>query len=68
MYVELMSFFQVENTGKNAASEILLAFPPTQADHVAFVEALATTGKRKKKTYVPLLVKPTELPDSPNGK
>ncbi|KAJ0102291.1 hypothetical protein Patl1_06087 [Pistacia atlantica] len=66
MYVELMSFFQVENIGTNAVSEILLAFPPTQADHLAFVEALATTGKRKKKTYVPLVVKPTELPDAPN--
>ncbi|KAJ0046657.1 hypothetical protein Pint_06038 [Pistacia integerrima] len=64
--VKVFFTLKVENIGTNAVSEILLAFPPTQADHLAFVEALATTGKRKKKTYVPLVVKPTELPDAPN--
>ncbi|XP_031251877.1 dolichyl-diphosphooligosaccharide--protein glycosyltransferase subunit 1B-like [Pistacia vera] len=64
--VKVFLTLKVENIGTNAVSEILLAFPPTQADHLAFVEALATTGKRKKKTYVPLVVKPTELPDAPN--
>lgn len=61
-----MVLVQVENTGKTSASEILLAFPPTQVDHLAFIEALAATGKKKKKTYVSLAVKPTRLPDAPN--
>ncbi|XP_044462616.1 dolichyl-diphosphooligosaccharide--protein glycosyltransferase subunit 1B-like [Mangifera indica] len=63
--VKVFLTLKVENTGTAAASEILLAFPPTQVNHLAFVEALATTGKRKKKTYMPLVVKPTELPDAP---
>lgn len=58
---------KVENIGAGTASEILLAFPPAQVDHLAMIQALATTGKRKKKTYVPLDVKPTEQPDAPNG-
>lgn len=66
MYIRFMVLVQVENTGKTGASEILLAFPPTQVNHLAFLEALAATGKKKKKTYVSLAVKPTELPDAPN--
>lgn len=58
---------QVENKGTSPASEILLAFPPTQADRLALVKAAATAGKRKKKTYLPLEVNPKELPDAPNG-
>lgn len=64
--VKVFLTLKVENTGETAASDILLAFPPTQVRHVAFIEALATTGKRKK-TYVRLDVKPAELPDAPNG-
>ncbi|KAH9703796.1 Dolichyl-diphosphooligosaccharide--protein glycosyltransferase subunit 1B [Citrus sinensis] len=66
VYIGFMVLVQVENTGKTSASEILLAFPPTQVDHLAFLEALAATGKKKKKTYVSLAVKPTQLPDAPN--
>lgn len=66
MYIGFVAFFQVENAGKTSASEVLLAFPPTQANQLAFLEALAATGKKKKKGYVPLVVKPTELPDAPN--
>lgn len=58
---------QVENTGTSPVSEVLLAFPPTEVDRLALVKAAATAGKRKKKTYLPLDVKPTELPDAPNG-
>ncbi|XP_050210871.1 dolichyl-diphosphooligosaccharide--protein glycosyltransferase subunit 1B [Mercurialis annua] len=58
---------KVENIGTASASEVLLAFPPTQVDHLAVVKAQAEAGKRKKKTYVPLDVKPTERPDAPNG-
>ena len=62
-----MVSFQVENIGASPASEILLAFPPTLFDHLALVKAAATVGKRKKKSYLPLDVNPTELPDAPNG-
>ncbi|KAF2295081.1 hypothetical protein GH714_031408 [Hevea brasiliensis] len=65
--VKVFSTLKVENTGTAPATEILLAFPPTQVDHLAVVKAQAATGKRKKQTYVPLDVKPTELPDAPNG-
>ncbi|OVA18065.1 Ribophorin I [Macleaya cordata] len=58
---------KVENTGASPASEIFLAFPPTQVEQLAEVKAAATAGKRKKKTYVPLTVSSTELPDAPNG-
>lgn len=57
----------MENVGTKPASEILLAFPPAQVNHLASVEALATTGKRKKKAYVPLILTPTKRPDGPNG-
>lgn len=62
-----MGLFQVENTGASPASEILLAFPPTQVDHLAVVKAQVAIGKRKKKTYIPQDVNPKELPDAPNG-
>lgn len=64
--LEFSYYSQVENKGETDVSEVLLAFPPTQVQHIAFVEALAVSGKRKKKTYVHLAVKPTELPDAPN--
>lgn len=62
-----MISLQVENIGASPTSEILLAFPPTQVDRLAVVKAAATVGKRKKKSYLPLDVNPTELPDAPNG-
>jgi len=63
-----MGYFQVENNGASDASEIFLAFPPTEAEHIAILQAAATAeGRRKKKTHVPLEVKPTELPNTPNG-
>ncbi|CAK9166296.1 unnamed protein product [Ilex paraguariensis] len=58
---------KVENTGAAPASEIFLAFPPAQVDHLAIVKAAATFGKKKKKSYLPLDVNPTDLPDAPNG-
>lgn len=57
----------MENTGASDASEFLLAFPPTEAEHMAILKASAVEGKRKKKTYLPLQVNPTELPDTPDG-
>ncbi|CAJ1976751.1 unnamed protein product [Sphenostylis stenocarpa] len=58
---------KVENLGTSAASEVHLAFSPTEVEHLATLKAAATSGKRKKKTYVPLDVKSAELPDGPNG-
>ncbi|KAG2261672.1 hypothetical protein Bca4012_013622 [Brassica carinata] len=57
---------KVENIGKDPAADMLLAFPPTQIKNLAMVQALAVTGKKKKKTYLPLDVKPSEHPDAPN--
>ncbi|XP_027916128.1 dolichyl-diphosphooligosaccharide--protein glycosyltransferase subunit 1B-like [Vigna unguiculata] len=57
----------VENLGTSAASEVLLAFSPTEVEHLALLKAAATSGKRKKKTYVPLDVKSAKQPDGPNG-
>lgn len=65
--IKVFLTLKVENTGASPASEILLAFPPTQVDHLAVVKAQVATGKRKKKTYTPLDVNPKELPDAPNG-
>lgn len=45
--------------------EVLLAFSPTQAKSIALIQASAPEGKRKKKTYTPLSVNPTALPDAP---
>ncbi|KAG5557493.1 hypothetical protein RHGRI_007658 [Rhododendron griersonianum] len=58
---------KVENTGTSPpASEILLAFPPTEVDHIALLKAAVTVGKKKKKSYLPLDVKPSEGPEAPN--
>ncbi|KAF8395233.1 hypothetical protein HHK36_019175 [Tetracentron sinense] len=65
--VKVFLTLKVENTGTSPASEIILAFPPTQVEHLALLKGAATVGKRKKKNYVPLDVNPTELPDGPNG-
>ncbi|KAF7850982.1 hypothetical protein BT93_L4780 [Corymbia citriodora subsp. variegata] len=65
--VKVFLTLKVENTGASPASEILLAFPSTQADHLALVKAQVAIGKRKKRTYSPLDVNPKELPDAPNG-
>ncbi|KAJ4977601.1 hypothetical protein NE237_008381 [Protea cynaroides] len=64
--VRIFLTLKVENTGTSPASEVLLAFPPTQVKHLAIVKAAATVGKRKKKSYVPLAVNHKVLPDAPN--
>ncbi|XP_051121643.1 dolichyl-diphosphooligosaccharide--protein glycosyltransferase subunit 1B [Andrographis paniculata] len=58
---------KVENINDAPASEVLLAFPPAQFNHLALVKAAVAVGKRKKKSYVPLQVNPAEQPDAPNG-
>ncbi|KAK9168796.1 hypothetical protein Syun_000936 [Stephania yunnanensis] len=65
--VRVFLTLKVENTGTSPASEVLLAFPPTQFEHLALVKAAAAVGKRKKKSYTPLTVKSSELIDAPNG-
>lgn len=57
----------MENAGASEASQVLLAFPPTEAEHLAMVRASMAEGKRKKKTYVPLSANPAESPDALNG-
>ncbi|KAK6137963.1 hypothetical protein DH2020_028294 [Rehmannia glutinosa] len=58
---------QVENIEDDPASKVLLAFPPAQFGHLSLVKAAVTVGKKRKKSYVPLEVNPTEQPDAPNG-
>ncbi|XP_057979623.1 dolichyl-diphosphooligosaccharide--protein glycosyltransferase subunit 1B [Malania oleifera] len=65
--VNVFLTLKVENTGTSPASEILLAFPPTQADNLALLKAATSVGKRKKKSYESLSVNPTEQPEAPNG-
>ncbi|KAL4621464.1 hypothetical protein ACB092_06G229600 [Castanea dentata] len=65
--IKVFLTLKVENIGSSPVSDIYLAFPPSQVDHLALVKAAATVGKRKKKSYLPLEVNPTELPDAPNG-
>ncbi|XP_008805205.1 dolichyl-diphosphooligosaccharide--protein glycosyltransferase subunit 1B [Phoenix dactylifera] len=65
--VRVFLTLKVENVGASQASDVLLAFPPTDAEHLAILKASTAEGKRKKKIYVPLSVNPTELPDTPNG-
>ncbi|XP_021826928.1 dolichyl-diphosphooligosaccharide--protein glycosyltransferase subunit 1B [Prunus avium] len=64
--VKVFLTLKVENTGASPVSEVLLAFPPTQVDHIASLKAALTVGKKKRKSYVPLEVNPTDLPDAPN--
>lgn len=56
----------MENAGTSEVSEVLVAFPPTEAEHLAILKASVAEGKRKKKTYVPLSVNPSGSPDAPN--
>uniref|UniRef100_A0A0E0H866 Dolichyl-diphosphooligosaccharide--protein glycosyltransferase subunit 1 n=1 Tax=Oryza nivara TaxID=4536 RepID=A0A0E0H866_ORYNI len=49
------------------ASQVLLAFTPTEVEHLAIVKATRAEGKRKKKIYVPLSVKASDLAAAPNG-
>eukprot|EP00268_Persea_americana_P012576 TRINITY_DN1534_c0_g1_i1.p1 TRINITY_DN1534_c0_g1~~TRINITY_DN1534_c0_g1_i1.p1 ORF type:complete len:495 (-),score=85.33 TRINITY_DN1534_c0_g1_i1:355-1770(-) len=65
--VRVFLTLKAENTGASQASEVLVALPPTQAEHLAVIKAAAIEGKRKKKTVHPLDVNPIELADTPNG-
>ncbi|KAF3625681.1 Dolichyl-diphosphooligosaccharide--protein glycosyltransferase subunit 1B [Capsicum annuum] len=65
--VKVFLTLKIENIGESPASEVLLAYSPTEADHLALVKAAAAAGKKKRKSYLTLDVKPSELPDGPNG-
>ena len=60
-----LDFLQVENTGTSDASEVILAFSPTEAKNIALIKASAPEGKRKKKIYIPLSVNSIDLSDTP---
>lgn len=63
-----MNLFQLENDATAPeASQVLLAFTPTEVEHLAIVKATRAEGKRKKKIYVPLSVKASDLAAAPNG-
>ncbi|XP_020583300.1 dolichyl-diphosphooligosaccharide--protein glycosyltransferase subunit 1B [Phalaenopsis equestris] len=65
--VKVYLTLKVENSGTSHASDIFLAFSPTEAEHLAIIKASLPEGKRKKKKYTPLDVNLTELSDAPNG-
>lgn len=66
--VKVFLTLKVENgVTASEASHVLLAFTPTEVEHVAIVKATRAEGKRKKKAYVPLSVKASDLASAPNG-
>ncbi|KAF8679100.1 hypothetical protein HU200_045862 [Digitaria exilis] len=67
--VKVYLTLKVENVAAASdASQVLLAFTPTEVQHLAIVKATRAEGKRKKKTYVPLAVEASDLATSaPNG-
>ncbi|KQJ81403.1 dolichyl-diphosphooligosaccharide--protein glycosyltransferase subunit 1B [Brachypodium distachyon] len=66
--VKVFLTLKVQNAASaSEASYVLLAFTPTEVQHLAIVKATRAEGKRKKKTYVPLPVEPSHLADAPNG-
>ncbi|KAL8136405.1 hypothetical protein V2J09_002406 [Rumex salicifolius] len=64
--VKVFLTLKVENSGSSPTSEALLSFPPSQFDKLSVLKAVVPVGKKKKKTYTTLDVKP-KLPDGPNG-
>uniref|UniRef100_A0A0E0DKE2 Dolichyl-diphosphooligosaccharide--protein glycosyltransferase subunit 1 n=1 Tax=Oryza meridionalis TaxID=40149 RepID=A0A0E0DKE2_9ORYZ len=66
--VKVFLTLKVENDATAPeASQVLLAFTPTEVEHLAIVKATRAEGKRKKKIYVPLSVKASDLAAAPNG-
>lgn len=63
-----LNTFQVENAASASdASQVLIAFTPTEVEHLAIVKATRLEGKRKKKVYTPLSVQESDLPTTPSG-
>uniref|UniRef100_A0A0A9CWS0 Dolichyl-diphosphooligosaccharide--protein glycosyltransferase subunit 1 n=1 Tax=Arundo donax TaxID=35708 RepID=A0A0A9CWS0_ARUDO len=66
--VKVFLTLKVENAlAASDASQVLLAFTPTEVEHLAIVKATRAEGKRKKKTYLPLSVEASDLAATPNG-
>ncbi|KAL6844278.1 hypothetical protein ACP4OV_025951 [Aristida adscensionis] len=66
--VKVFLTLKVENAPTASdASQILMAFTPTEVEHLAIVKAAKAEGKRKKKAYVPLSVEASDLTATPNG-
>ncbi|XP_078427914.1 ribophorin I [Wolffia australiana] len=55
---------KVENIGSSDAVEVILAFSSTQGKSISLIKASVPEGKRKKKAYIPLVVKPTASSDT----
>ncbi|CAN6479380.1 unnamed protein product [Victoria cruziana] len=56
---------KVQNSGALPSSGVLIAFPSAQIKRLSMLNVAAVEGKRKKKSFKPLTVNPTKLPDIP---
>ncbi|TVU50840.1 hypothetical protein EJB05_02231 [Eragrostis curvula] len=67
--VKVFLTLKVENAADAAsdASQVLVAFTPTEVEHLSIVKAMKVEGKRKKKAYTPLSVQALDLTTTPNG-
>ncbi|XP_062227289.1 dolichyl-diphosphooligosaccharide--protein glycosyltransferase subunit 1B [Phragmites australis] len=66
--VKVFLTLKIENApAASDASQVLLAFTPTEVEHLAIVKATRAEGKHKKKAYIPLLVEASDLAATPNG-
>ncbi|KAJ7958001.1 Dolichyl-diphosphooligosaccharide--protein glycosyltransferase subunit 1 [Quillaja saponaria] len=66
--VRITSTIKVENTGSDVVSEVLLAFPDNQANHLAYLAAALNEGKGKVKasasSFQVEVVHPKDMPSS----
>ncbi|KAJ7966996.1 Dolichyl-diphosphooligosaccharide--protein glycosyltransferase subunit 1 [Quillaja saponaria] len=66
--VRITSTIKVENTGSDVVSEVLLAFPDSQASHLAYLAAFLNEGKGKVKvpasSFHVEVVHPKDMPPS----
>ncbi|KAI7735983.1 hypothetical protein M8C21_022395 [Ambrosia artemisiifolia] len=65
--IRVVLTLKVQNDGASTASNVLLAFPPAQAKHLALIHAAEVAGKKRKKTLHPLDVMTSNNADLPNG-
>ncbi|KAL5216677.1 hypothetical protein ABZP36_008078 [Zizania latifolia] len=66
--VKVFLTLKVENAAAAPeASQVLLAFTPTEFERLAIVKAARAEGRRKKKMYIPHAVKASDLAAAPNG-
>ncbi|KAI3793451.1 hypothetical protein L1987_36070 [Smallanthus sonchifolius] len=65
--IRVVLTLKVQNDEASPASNVLLAFPPAQAKHLALIQAAEVAGKKRKKSLHPLDVKQSNHADGPNG-